>query len=81
MNEKLRSLVRKLDTAGLEERCSRVQKQLQEQQIAAESAEAYRRGFDSAYAEQRRKIQLRDLAQADPAMYFFLVKNRSVEST
>jgi len=80
MNQNFKRHMRSIDLAGLtqrEEARDVVRKQQQEEESSADS---YRRGFDSAFAEQRRKIRLRELAQADPAMFFFLVKNRSVES-
>ena len=80
MSQNFKRHVRSIDLAGLVEReAARDVIRKQEQQEES-TAETYRRGFDSAFAEQRRKIRLRELAQADPAMYFFLVKNRSVES-
>jgi hypothetical protein len=80
MTHNFKRKVRSLDLAGLPEREEARDVIRKQEQEETSTAEAFRRGFDSAFAEQRRKIRLRELAQADPAMYFFLVKNRSVES-
>jgi len=81
MSQNFKYNVRKLDLAGLEQREKHRDAIRKQEQHEQSSAETVRRGFDSAFAEQRQRIRLRELAQADPAMFFFLVKNRSVEST
>ena len=80
-----RDLNRRLDLCGALERVqkreqARKQEQQAPQQIAAAGAEAYRQGFNSAFAEANRKINLKRLAESDPAMFFFLTKNRTPDS-
>lgn len=70
----------KLDTCGLIQREERREATAKKQEQQEASSAALRRRFDSAFAEERQKIRLRELALADPAMYFFLVKNRNVSS-
>jgi hypothetical protein len=78
-----RETILKMDLGGMVQREQRrevVKKQQEEQQIPAASAEAYRRGFASAFSEANRKIHLQRLAQADPAMAFWLTANRDPAS-
>lgn len=75
MNDHFKSVVRKLDTAGLEEREERraIRKDEQkEQQI--DGAEAARRGMRSFLSESDRKVYIERL-KGDPAMAFFLLAN------
>jgi hypothetical protein len=79
----MRETILKMDLGGMVQREQRrevVKKQQEEQQIPAASAEAYRRGFASAFSEANRKINLKRLAESDPAMFFFLTKNRTPDS-
>jgi len=80
-----RDLNRRLDLCGTLERVQKreqVRKQQQQapQQVAADSAAAYERGFRPAFAEANRKIRLQQLASSDPALFFFLTKNRTPDS-
>jgi hypothetical protein len=73
-----RETILKMDLGGMVQREQRrevVKKQQEEQQIPAASAEAYRRGFASAFTEANRKIHLQRLAQA-----FWLTANRDPAS-
>ena len=79
-NYNSQKLNRRLDLAGLVERVEKRDVIRKQEESTADAARAYRASFDSAYAEQRKKIRLKELAQADPALFFWLVKNRSVES-
>ena len=80
-----RNLHRRIDLAGTLERAAKreqVQKEQRQapQQVAADSAAAYERGFRSAFTEANRKINLKRLAESDPALAFFLTRNTSVET-
>lgn len=77
-----RNLNRRLDLCGTLERIAKQEQVRKEQrqtpqQVAADSAAAYERGFRSAYTEAHRQINLKRLAESDPAMFFFLTKNRT----
>lgn len=84
MNDGFRKTVRKLDTAGLEAREERREairkEEQQEQQIAVDAAEAYRRGLRSYLAGAYREIDVKRL-KADPALAFFVLANRDPFST
>ena len=80
-----RNLNRRLDLCGTLERVAKREQVRKEQrqapqQVAADSAAAYERGFQSAFTEANRKINLKRLAECDPAMAFFLTRNTSVET-
>jgi hypothetical protein len=80
-----RNLHRRLDLAGTLERIQKRERVAKEQaqtpqQISADAREAYERGFRSAFSEANRKIHLQRLAQADPAMAFWLTANRDPRS-
>jgi hypothetical protein len=81
MNAHYKSVVRKLDTAGLEEREERrVQKQEQtQQQVSVDGAEAYRRGLRSYLDASYREIDLERMKR-DPAYAFFKRANSSPET-
>lgn len=79
------NLNRRLDLCGTLERVAKREQVRKEQrqapqQVAADSAAAYERGFQSAFSEANRKINLKQLAEIDPAAAFFLTRNRSVET-
>jgi len=78
-----RNLNRRLDLCGTLERVAKreaIQKEQRQapQQIAADSAAAYERGFRSAFAGGHRQIDLNKLREADPAAFAFLVRNTSL---
>ena len=78
-----RNLNRRLDLCGALERVAKREAIWKEQrqapqQIAADSAAAYERGFRSAFAGGHRQIDLTKLREADPAAFAFLVRNRSL---
>lgn len=70
MNTRFKDLLSNIDLAGMPGR-EEVRKQEQESE-----AEQYRRSFEPAYSEGKRVIDLRKLAERDPALVFFLTKNR-----
>ena len=77
MNGRFRSVIRKLDTGGLEAREERRDVARKQQQSINETV---RKSFNSAFAEANRQIDLRKLAASDPAMLFFLSRNTSIDS-
>jgi hypothetical protein len=74
MNENFKHLLSSLDLGGMARR-EEIRKQDQQSE-----AEQYRRSFEPAFPGQQRVIDLRKLAERDPALVFFLTQNRDPKS-